>query len=54
MVSDRSYSPAMSEELALDELRRNAGTQFDPVVVAAFSAEHRAQRATRRALPVGS
>jgi diguanylate cyclase (GGDEF)-like protein len=56
MVSDRSYSPAMSEELALDELRRNAGTQFDPVVVAAFSAEHRAQRATRRALesPVSS
>jgi diguanylate cyclase (GGDEF)-like protein len=56
MVSDRSYSPAMSEELALDELRRNAGTQFDPLVVAAFSAEHRAQRATTRALesPVGS
>jgi diguanylate cyclase (GGDEF)-like protein len=56
MISDRPYRPSMSEELALDELRRNAGTQFDPVVVAAFSAEQSAQRATRHALriPVGS
>jgi HD-GYP domain-containing protein (c-di-GMP phosphodiesterase class II) len=46
----------MSEELALDELRRNAGIQFDPVVVAAFSAEQRAQRDTRHAVrsPVGA
>jgi diguanylate cyclase (GGDEF)-like protein/putative nucleotidyltransferase with HDIG domain len=51
MVSDRPYSPPMSDELALDELRRNAGTQFDPLVVAAFTAEQRAQRAAERALP---
>jgi diguanylate cyclase (GGDEF)-like protein len=50
IVSQRPYSPTMSEELALDELRRNAGTQFDPAVVEAFSAEQRAQRAARRAL----
>jgi diguanylate cyclase (GGDEF)-like protein len=36
MTSDRPYRVAMSAEGALDELRRGAGTQFDPVVVAAF------------------
>jgi len=33
MVSDRSYREAIPSELALGELRRCAGTQFDPVVV---------------------
>jgi diguanylate cyclase (GGDEF)-like protein len=42
MVSDRSYRTGMSEEAALDQLRRHAGTQFDPAVVDAFCAEHRA------------
>ena len=41
MVSERPYSPPMSDEGALDELRRNAGGQFDPEVVEAFAAEHR-------------
>jgi diguanylate cyclase (GGDEF)-like protein len=36
MTSDRPYRTAMSAEGALDELRRCAGTQFDPMVVAAF------------------
>jgi HD-GYP domain-containing protein (c-di-GMP phosphodiesterase class II) len=36
MTSDRPYRKAMPEEEALDELRRNAGAQFDPVVVEAF------------------
>ncbi|MBA2644430.1 MAG: hypothetical protein H0U80_03190 [Solirubrobacterales bacterium] len=36
MTSDRAYRPAMSVELAVAELRRGAGTQFDPQVVNAF------------------
>ena len=36
MTTDRSYRRAMSVEVALDELRRCAGEQFDPRVVAAL------------------
>jgi diguanylate cyclase (GGDEF)-like protein len=36
MVSERPYSVAMLPARAIEELRRNAGTQFDPDVVAAF------------------
>jgi HD-GYP domain-containing protein (c-di-GMP phosphodiesterase class II) len=36
MTSDRPYRRALSEEAALDELRRHAGAHFDPRVVAAF------------------
>ena len=36
MTSDRAYRRAMSPEVALDELRRCAGTQFDPNVIAAL------------------
>ena len=38
MVSDRPYRGGRSIEDALAELRRCAGTQFDPAVVAAFAA----------------
>lgn len=38
MTSDRPYRKAIPEELALAELRRCAGTQFDPEVVEAFVA----------------
>ncbi|HWA54900.1 MAG TPA: HD domain-containing phosphohydrolase [Solirubrobacterales bacterium] len=48
MVSERPYSVAMRPPRALEELRRGAGTQFDPKVVAAFE-----QVAERRGLPVG-
>jgi two-component system cell cycle response regulator len=37
MTSDRPYAKALTPEAALAELRRNAGTQFDPTVVAAFT-----------------
>ena len=36
MVSERSYGEVLSEAEALAELRRCAGTQFDPAVVVAF------------------
>jgi diguanylate cyclase (GGDEF)-like protein len=38
IVSDRPYRPALSPELAVEELFANAGTQFDPKVVQVFSA----------------
>ena len=37
MTNDRPYRQATSSRAALAELRRNAGTQFDPAVVAAFA-----------------
>ena len=36
MVSDRPYSGPSTPERALEELRRGAGTQFDPEIVEAF------------------
>lgn len=36
MTEDRPYRSAMSRSDALDEIRRQAGTQFDPDVVQAF------------------
>jgi two-component system, cell cycle response regulator len=38
MTSDRSYRRGMAPEAALEELRRGAGTQFDPEVVELFCA----------------
>jgi len=43
MISERPYEQAKTEEDALQELRRCAGTQFDPQVVEAFIAEHLAR-----------
>ena len=37
MTSDRPYRKALPQEFAVEELRRCAGTQFDPDVVAVFS-----------------
>ena len=36
MTSDRPYRQAMPIEEALEELKSNAGTQFDPDIVVAF------------------
>ena len=36
MTSERPYRLAMSRKEALDEIKRCNGTQFDPIVVAAF------------------
>jgi two-component system, cell cycle response regulator len=47
MVSERPYSVAMRPSRALEELRRSAGSQFDPEVVAAFE-----QVAAQRGLPI--
>jgi two-component system cell cycle response regulator len=44
MVSERPYRVARSEPDALAELRRCAGTQFDPHVVDAFIAEYFARQ----------
>src|SRR5437764_10587336 len=37
MTTDRPYRRAMSPETALEELARNAGTQFEPRVVVALT-----------------
>jgi putative nucleotidyltransferase with HDIG domain len=41
MTSDRSYRRAMTEQLAVAELERSTGTQFDPEVVRVFAAAWR-------------
>ncbi|HXN38133.1 MAG TPA: HD domain-containing phosphohydrolase [Solirubrobacteraceae bacterium] len=53
MISKCPYGQSKSEEEALAELRRCAGSQFDPRVVAAFLAEH-GSRQTDRAKREGS
>ncbi len=51
MTSDRPYRRAMSSQTALEEIRRNSGSQFDPHVVKAFEVVW-SRQATTRPLPV--
>ena len=41
MTSDRPFRPALSQEEALAEIERNAGTQFHPTLAKAFAAVRR-------------
>ena len=50
MTSDRPYRPAMAWEAAGREIVAQAGTQFDPSVVAAFKSRERTLRSLRRRL----
>jgi hypothetical protein len=45
MTSDRPYRDALDFDAALAELRRNAGTQFDPAVVGALTSKVEARAA---------
>jgi diguanylate cyclase (GGDEF)-like protein/PAS domain S-box-containing protein len=36
MISERPYRKAMSKDDAIEEIRRNAGTQFDPMIAELF------------------
>jgi HD-GYP domain-containing protein (c-di-GMP phosphodiesterase class II) len=38
MTTDRSYRKSLGLEVAVSELHKNAGTQFDPAVVEALVA----------------
>jgi diguanylate cyclase (GGDEF)-like protein len=44
MTTDRPYRPAISADLAVQELRLHAGSQFDPLVVAALERHLAEQR----------
>ncbi len=50
MTSDRVYRRRLTDEEALSELVRCAGTQFDPSTVAAFMEEFKAGAPTVAAL----
>ena len=36
MTEDRVYRKALSAKAAMDEIRKNAGTQFDPRIAQVF------------------
>ena len=48
LTQDRPYKPAWPLDKALAEIKRCAGSQFDPRVVAAFLTTHPSEAATRK------
>jgi diguanylate cyclase (GGDEF)-like protein/putative nucleotidyltransferase with HDIG domain len=57
MTTDRPYRPAISTEAAMQELRDNAGTQFDSLVISALErhlAEEQRQQVSESPLPAWS
>ncbi|MFH1531753.1 MAG: GAF domain-containing protein [Pseudomonadota bacterium] len=54
MTSTRPYRPAMSHADAVEEIRRNAGAQFDPKVVEIFLGREGHLRASPSTPPPGS
>ena len=53
MTTKRPYGAALTISAALLELQRNAGAQFDPIVVAAF-VEVLAERGSRPRVALAS
>jgi diguanylate cyclase (GGDEF)-like protein len=51
ITAERPYSPARGPETALEELRRGAGTQFDPDVVASIERVLRSTPAEQLSVP---
>jgi HD-GYP domain-containing protein (c-di-GMP phosphodiesterase class II) len=54
MVSDRPYRAALAAEEAVAELRRCAGSQFDPDVVEAFASIQADEARERPDAPVSA
>jgi HD-GYP domain-containing protein (c-di-GMP phosphodiesterase class II) len=50
----RRTRPALAQEVAVDELAKNSGTQFDPVVVEALMTTIRRGEAGLSAEPISS
>ena len=56
LIADRPYRRGMSREMAVEEIRRCSGSQFDPDVVRAFlqlAAESKVQRPGPERTPTG-